>query len=94
MNRSKQGWQIGWMPEAIDDMEDLSDEVAQRVREKLEWMQKNFDVVVPEPLHGEWKGFFRLRVGDWRVIYTVDRQKRLIIVHAVGHRSSIYKRRR
>ncbi len=93
MNQAKQGWQIGWMPEALEDMEDLSPEVAQRVRERLEWMRENFEAIVHEPLRGEWRGFFRLRVGDWRVIYTVNWQKRLIIVHAVGHRDSVYKRR-
>jgi mRNA interferase RelE/StbE len=60
----------------------------------MDWLASDFDKIVPEPLHGEWQGYFRLRVGDRRVIYTVDWQNRLIVVHAVGHRSSIYKRRR
>lgn len=29
------------MPEVADDIEDLSAEVARRIREKLEWMQKD-----------------------------------------------------
>jgi len=81
------------MPQALEDMEALDLRVARRVREKLEWLAENFDNIAPEPLHGEWRGFFRLRVGDWRAIYTVDKEQRLIIVHAVGHRSSIYKQR-
>ena len=31
---------------------------------------------------------FRLRVGDWRVLFTIEPDK--IIVHAVGPRGSIY----
>ena len=93
MKKDERAWQIGWMDESLDDMEELDAKVARRVRERLEWLASNFDNVVPEPLHGEWHGYFRLRVGDWRVIYTVDWRNRLIIVHAVGHRSSIYKRR-
>ena len=94
MKRAQREWQVGWMPSALEDMERLDSKVAQRVRERLEWLASNFDAITPEPLHGEWRGYFRLRVGDWRAIYTVDRQTRLIIVHAVGHRDAIYKRRR
>ncbi|MBB6172034.1 mRNA interferase RelE/StbE [Nocardiopsis mwathae] len=35
----------------------------------------------------------RLRVGDYRVIYTVDNGELIIWVVEVGHRSEIYKRR-
>ncbi|WP_375409404.1 type II toxin-antitoxin system RelE/ParE family toxin [uncultured Methylobacterium sp.] len=31
---------------------------------------------------------FRLRVGDWRVLFTIDVDR--IIVHAVGPRGSLY----
>jgi len=34
---------------------------------------------------------FRLRVGDWRVIYEVDRQAIVIVVIRIGPRGSIYE---
>ena len=34
---------------------------------------------------------YRIRVGDWRILYEVDRQKHKIIVFAVRHRSKAYK---
>lgn len=37
------------------------------------------------------EGFFRLRVGDYRVIYTVNDDVLLIQVVAVGNRGDIYK---
>jgi mRNA interferase RelE/StbE len=36
------------------------------------------------------RSLWRLRVGDYRVIYTVDDQHRLVDVVAVRHRSSAY----
>ena len=42
-------------------------------------------------LTGEFKGMFKLRVGDWRIIYTVNQNTKIITVHMVGHRSEIYK---
>jgi mRNA interferase RelE/StbE len=35
-------------------------------------------------------GLFKIRVGDWRVVYTIE--KDTIIIKAVGHRREIYSR--
>lgn len=35
-------------------------------------------------------GHHRLRVGDYRVIHTVDEGRLVIVVVEVGHRSSVY----
>ncbi|MGB5592986.1 MAG: type II toxin-antitoxin system RelE/ParE family toxin [Crocosphaera sp.] len=35
-------------------------------------------------------GLFKLRVGDYRVIYSFIIAEKRIIIHKVGHRSSIY----
>jgi mRNA interferase RelE/StbE len=49
-------------------------------------------MIKPERLKGElWKDKFKLRVGDYRVIYSVDFEKKIITVHLIGHRSEIYK---
>jgi mRNA-degrading endonuclease RelE of RelBE toxin-antitoxin system len=37
--------------------------------------------------------FFKLRIGDLRVVYTLDRKARRIHVHLIGHRDEIYKSR-
>ncbi len=34
---------------------------------------------------------YRLRVGDYRVLYTVDDQARQVMVYAVGHRRDVYR---
>jgi mRNA interferase RelE/StbE len=34
---------------------------------------------------------FRLRVGDWRVVYQIDRQAIVIVVIRIGPRSSVYE---
>lgn len=49
------------------------------------------------PLSGDIKamqghpGYFRLRVGDYRVIYTVDNNVLIVRVIEVGNRGDIYK---
>ena len=48
----------------------------------------NFDSVTPESLSGNYKGTFKLRIGDWRVVFTIGND--LILIQTVGHRSEIY----
>ncbi len=33
---------------------------------------------------------YRLRVGDYRVLYTIDDKRRVVMVYAVGHRREVY----
>jgi mRNA interferase RelE/StbE len=39
---------------------------------------------------GEWQGFRRLRIGEYRIIYLVNSEAQLIKVVRVGPRGSVY----
>jgi len=80
------------MPQASDDLCCLDKQVARRILYKLRWLSQNFGEIVPDRLAGGLKGFYKLRVGTYRVIYTVNDEERLLVVHLIGHRRDIYKR--
>lgn len=40
---------------------------------------------------GEWTGYYRVRVGDLRVIFWYDRESDIVYVDHVGPRGDIYK---
>ena len=42
-------------------------------------------------LTGEWAGYLRYRVGDWRVIYRIDATANRVNVVVIGHRREIYE---
>ena len=50
----------------------------------------NFEGVVA--MAGEWKGYFRIRIGDLRLIFWYDQEKDEIIVALIGPRGDIYKK--
>ena len=75
---------------ALARLKRLDKPIAQRILSKLEWLATNAALVVHTPLTGDWSGFYRLRVGDYRVIYRLDRDNHLILVEVIGHRSEIY----
>jgi len=78
-----------WTEEAIKDLGKFDKQVAQRILKKVTWFSNNFERAVPESLAGELKGAFKLRVGEWRVIYTVENET--IVIQFVGHRKGIYR---
>ena len=86
-------WRFEITDDAEHDIERLDPPVARRVRERLEWFIVHFEETVPLPLGAGYKGFFKLRVGDWRIIYEVKDPEREIVVHAIDRRDKIYKRR-
>jgi mRNA interferase RelE/StbE len=74
---------------ARHDLEDLDTTVVNRVFPKIEAL-----VNQPRPsgylkLRG-WDDFWRIRVGDYRVIYSIDDARKLVDIIYVRHRSKAY----
>jgi mRNA interferase RelE/StbE len=42
-------------------------------------------------LKGDYTGYYRYRIGDYRVIYSVDGTIVQVIVVAIAHRSEVYE---
>lgn len=80
---------VEWTEGAIEDLAELDRVITRRVLKKITWFSKNFEQLVPEPLTDEFKGTYKLRAGDWRVVYTVE--GRTVIIQFIGHRREIYK---
>ena len=76
---------------AQSDIRRLDRATAQRVIGKLRWLAENFEATKLTALTGPEQGRFRLRVGDYRVVYTADRKKREIEVYRVRHRREVYR---
>jgi len=84
-------YQIRLMPDAAKDLNSLDMFVAQHIINKLKWLSQNFDNIAPQRLTGEFKTLYKLRVGSYRVLYTANRDKHVLIVHLIGHRRDIYR---
>jgi mRNA interferase RelE/StbE len=76
---------------AADDLGRLDKTIAQRIINKIQWLSKNFDILTLQPLSGQFGGVFKLRVGDYRILYIYDKIKARIVIHFVRHRREVYK---
>ena len=86
-------YRIEFSPGADDDLSRLDKPVAQRVRNRLDRLAENAGTVPHEALTGQLRRLFKIRVGDYRIVYSFDRNNLRIIVLAVAHRSEIYRSR-
>jgi mRNA interferase RelE/StbE len=85
-------YQIELKPSARKDLDRLTGDAWQRVREKLLGLRDD-----PRPpgctkLTGS-QNVWRVRVGDWRVIYDIDDAARLVTILRVNHRRDVYRSR-
>jgi len=81
---------LEWTQNALTDLKRLDNSVIRRIVKKISWFADNFKNITPELLSKEIKGLLKFRVGDWRVLYTLEDDT--IVIQFVDHRSKIYKR--
>jgi mRNA interferase RelE/StbE len=84
-------YQVNLEQDAADELEKLDESVVQRIVLRISWLATNFEKLKHQSLTGSLKGYFKLRIGHYRVIYTVDHQGKYISVSHIGHRRDIYK---
>ena len=78
----------------------LFDKPAQKfiLKQPLEQRTRILEAISRLPNEGDRKpmrgypGYFRLRVGDYRIIYTVENDKLIVRVINAGNRGDIYKK--
>jgi mRNA interferase RelE/StbE len=72
--------------------ERMDERLKGQLRGKLEELGRDpLNMPGVKPMQGEWKGFYRLRHGDLRVIYTFDKPNDTVVVAHIGPRGGVYK---
>ena len=77
---------------AETDLSRLDAGIARRIQAVIDRMAENAEAVRHRRLTGPYSGQYRLRAGDYRVLYQIDRRNRSLTVLAVLHRSEAYRR--
>ncbi len=72
------------------DLPRLSAEVRQRIRKTVEQKLAYSPEQYGEPLRRTLKGYWKLRVGDYRVIYKIE--GKTVVIFRIGHRREVYER--
>lgn len=76
-------------PEVLKFLKKLPKEDVERIKEKL-YELKNPHSVKTVKIKG--RKAFRVRVGDYRIIYTIDEDKKVVVVFKIDRRERAYNR--
>lgn len=86
-------YEIEWLQPAVDELLALG---TKKLQKQVTRAVKSLEID-PRPraptgrqLSREWAGYWRLRTGEYRVIYRVDDGSKTVTVAKVGHRREVY----
>jgi mRNA interferase RelE/StbE len=75
---------------AARELERLDKAIARRVVQRIQWLADNLQSINPVGLKGDLSGLYKLREGDYRIIYQILRKEKVILIHSIGHRREVY----
>ena len=79
---------------ATRELERLDKAVGRRIVQRIKWLAENVARMNPAALKGTLAGLYKLREGDYRIIYQVLRKEHVIVIHSIGHRSEVYRKKK
>lgn len=83
-------YQLTYHPKIKNDLASLPQNVKERIRNAIETRLLIDPVHYGDYLRGSLKGYQKLRVGDYRVIYKIVKND--IRIFKIGHRRDIYEK--
>jgi mRNA interferase RelE/StbE len=83
-------YSITFARSARKELDRLPAELAERVLQKIGALSATPRPVGVTKLKGQ-KNLWRLRVGDYRVVYAIDDEQKIVDVSIVRHRRDVYR---
>jgi len=82
------GYKLRYKSSVFKDLKHLDKDITIHIIQQLE-TELSENPNCSTPLKGQFKGLFKYRVGDYRVVYAkIDSE---ILILRIGHRKNIYK---
>jgi len=82
------GFTVIFHPAVKDDAAAIAKDVRERIRSAIDSRLTTEPTLYGKPLRGTLAGYWKLRVGDWRVVYSIRGSE--VIIFAIKHRNRVY----
>lgn len=83
-------YKVLWDAQSLDDLKKIDITDARKIIDKVEKYLSCNPKSLGNPFSAEYKGLYRYRYRDYRVIYQLVEQEIIIIIVKVGHRKKVY----
>ena len=84
-------YKVFYLDSVEEDLKKLDKPLQKRILNKIEHHLTKDPKNLGKALTGQFKGLWRYRIGDFRVIYRMAEKEILILVARIGHRKNVYK---
>ena len=84
-------YELRFRPAALRQLRKLDSQIARRIKSITETLRTEPRPPGVKALTGQ-RGWLRIRVGDYRIVYEVRDSELVVLVIQIGHRSQIYDR--
>ena len=83
-------WRIEFTKRFLKDLEKVPRDIYERVLEAIEEIR--FNPYLGKRLSGPLRDLYSWRIGDYRIVYRIDENRKVITLLRFGHRRYIYDR--
>ena len=87
--RSK--WTVSYVQSAMDEITSLDGSAKKVIKKAIEEKLMVDPLKFGRPLRRNLSGLFKIRVGDYRIIYQIHEHEVLVVIIKVGHRKEVYE---
>ncbi len=84
-------YKVEWKRSAVKELRDLPKDAVERISKAVEQLSENPYPVGVRKLVGS-EHTYRIREGNYRVLYTVTASSMVVQIIRVGHRKAVYDR--
>lgn len=84
-------WTISYVQSALEDITSLDGSAKKIIKKAIEEKLMVDPLKFGHPLRRNLSSLFKLRVGDYRIIYQINKQEVLVVVVKVGYRREVYE---
>ncbi|MCH7886936.1 MAG: type II toxin-antitoxin system RelE/ParE family toxin [Candidatus Marinimicrobia bacterium] len=83
-------FEILWKRSTEHDLRKLPQKQVNRILKAVEPLNKNPFPTGCRKLRDS-ESFYRIRVGDYRVVYNIDKKRKMITIYYIRHRKDAYR---
>jgi mRNA interferase RelE/StbE len=84
---------IEFAPRTEGQLAIIPKSIQKQIFDKIDKLAKNPRPQNVEPLHGNDDGLFRIRQGDYRIVYAINDKRLLVLIVRIVHRKEVYKKK-
>lgn len=88
-----QTYTIDFAPRTEGQLNLIQKDIKKLIFDRIDKLRTNPRPEGVEPLQGKEKGLFRIRQGDYRIVYSIQDQKLIILIVRIVHRKEVYKKK-